>query len=241
MCVSEDVSEGASTIDTPPQKKILVVEDDQRAVSVLVSGLSRAGFEVVVAMDGARGGELAVSEHFDLVVLDLMLPEKSGLEVLQAMLGRVSTPVIVLSARTELQTRLKAFDAGAVDYVPKPFFLEELVRRIRARLRLRDEVPRKLIELGSVTLDLDARIATREGHDLKLTGYEFNILAWMAERSGRAISREQLAENALGMEGRRAWRTVDGHVSRIRKKLGPDGERVKTVWGIGYTCSANAE
>jgi DNA-binding response OmpR family regulator len=213
--------------------RILVVEDDLNVVQGLVAGLHRRGFDVSVCMDGAEAAVRAASEPFDLVVLDLMLPGRSGFEVLEAMSGRVSTQVIVLTARTELGARLDSFRLGAVDYVSKPFFIEELVARIDARLARRPETPRRRLQLGSVTLDLDARLALRDEQDLGLTAHEFNVLAWLAGRPGRAVTRQDLAEHALGTEGV-SDRTVDSHVSRIRSKLGDDGKRIETVWGIGY-------
>lgn len=214
--------------------KILVVEDDRHVLEGLISGLSRYGFDVSVAMDGRTGSERALKEAFDLVVLDLMLPERSGFEVLSALHGRIATPVIVLSARTELQARLDSFAAGAVDYLPKPFFIEELIARIRTRLMLHEDSPHRVLKVGQTDVDLDARIASRDGRDLGLTAHEFNVLAWLAERPGRAISREQLATGALSEEGEREDRTVDSHLSRVRRKLGSDGALIKTVWGIGY-------
>jgi len=214
--------------------RILVVEDDLKVVQGLIRGLSRAGFDVTVAMDGEDGAHRAVAEPVDLVILDLMLPGRSGFEVLEAMSGRVSIPVVVLSARTELGARLKSFDLGAVDFVPKPFWMEELVARIRSRLAIRRESPHRVLEIGGVVLDLDARRATRGGEDLGLTGHEFNVLAYLVERPDRALTRGQLAAAALSAEGDRLDRTVDSHISRVRKKLGDDGERITTVWGIGY-------
>ena len=214
--------------------RVLVVEDDVNVVQGLVSGLRRSGFDVTVAMDGTTGAELALDASFDLVVLDLMLPEQSGFDVLAAMRGRVSTPVIVLSARTELQARLDSFSAGAVDYVAKPFFIEELVARVQARLALHEDGPHRVVQVGSTTVDLDARTATQGGVDLGLTAHEFNVLAWLVERPNRAVSRDQLVEHVLGAEGQRAHRTIDSHLSRVRKKLGDDGARIATAWGIGY-------
>lgn len=214
--------------------RVLVVEDDWNASQGLVRGLARAGFDVSVAVDGAEGASRALGEPFDLVVLDLMLPERCGFEVLAAMAGKVSTPVIVLSARTELSARLKSFELGAVDFVSKPFWIEELVARIRTRLARVEEIARRTVMIGEVSLEVDGRRATRHGEDLGLTAHEFDVLLWLVERPGRAVSRAQLADHALGEEGARAERTVDSHVSRVRKKLGPEGARVETVWGIGY-------
>jgi two-component system OmpR family response regulator len=217
--------------------RILVVEDDLNAVQGLISGLRRHGFHVSVSMDGEEAAHRAVHEPFELVVLDLMLPGKSGYQVLEAMSGRVSTPVIVLSARTELAARLQSFSLGAVDYVSKPFFIEELVARIRARLSLREVRRNRVLSVGGVEVDLDARRVTRGEQDLGLTAHEFNVLAWLAERPGRAISRQELAEHALGTEGV-TDRTVDSHVSRVRQKLGDEGKWITTVWGIGYRLEA---
>lgn len=219
------------------EPRILVVEDDLHVVQGLIAGLRRAAFDVSVAMDGDDAAGRVASEPFDLVVLDLMLPGRSGFAVLEAMSGRVSTPVIVLSARTELTARLDSFRLGAVDYVAKPFFIEELVARIRARLALRDDGPRRVARVGGAELDLDARRVTRDGEDLGLTAHEFNVLAFLAERPGRAVTRQELAERALDSEGV-TERTVDSHVSRIRAKLGDDGKRIVTVWGIGYRLEA---
>jgi DNA-binding response OmpR family regulator len=213
--------------------RILVVEDDLNVVQGLLAGLRREGFDVSVATDGAQAAERALDPSFELVVLDLMLPGASGFEVLEAMSGRVSTPVLVLSARTELDARLRCFELGAVDYVSKPFFLEELVARIRVRLAMPSERVRRQLPVGDCLLDLDARVVSRDGVDLGLTKIEFNVLAWLVEHGGEAVRRRQLAVKALGLEAA-SDRTVDSHVSRVRRKLGHDGGRIKTVWGIGY-------
>ena len=164
-----------------------------------------------------------------------MLPERDGFEILQAMKGRISTPVVVLSARTELPSVLRSFEGGAVDFVGKPFWLEELVARLRSRLALRAVGPRRVVTLADAQVDLDARRVTRAGEELPLTPHEFNILACLVERDGRALSRAQIAETALGEGDDLSDRTVDSHISRLRRKLGDAaGARVQTVWGIGY-------
>ena len=220
--------------------RILVVEDDVNVVQGLIGGLRRAGFAVEVAMDGLQGARRAIEEPFELVVLDLMLPEATGHEVLEALSGRVTVPVIVLSARTELEARLRSFELGAVDFVAKPFFLEELVARIRLRLRLDEERPNRQQGLGGCLVDLDARTVTRDGEDLGLTKIEFNILAWLLAHAGQAARRRTLAVHALGMDAA-SDRTVDSHVSRLRRKLTDDGDRIRTVWGIGYRYDAEGD
>jgi len=217
--------------------RILIVEDDLGVVQGLLRGIRRAGFETSLAMAGDEGLERILSEPFDLVLLDLMLPERTGFEVLDAVRTRVSVPIVVLSARTDLASRLKSFEGGAVDFVPKPFFMEELIARIRARLAMTSPTPFRELHLADVVLDLDARVARRGDEDLGLTGFEFNVLAFLRERSGRAWSRTQIAERALSEHGESADRTVDSHISRIRKKLGPQAAaHIRTVWGIGYRC-----
>lgn len=216
---------------------ILIVEDDLRVVEGLVQGLHRAGFQTSLAMAGDEGLERILGESFDLVLLDLMLPERTGLEILEAVRARVSVPILVVSARTDLPSRLESFQRGAIDFVPKPFFLEELVARIRARLALTADGPRRELALGDVIVDLDARLVHRGGEDLGLTAHEFNVLAYLRERPGRAATRAQISESALPEGGERSDRTIDSHISRIRRKLGPDaGARIQAVWGIGYRC-----
>jgi DNA-binding response OmpR family regulator len=217
--------------------RILIVEDDPGVVQGLIRGLERAGFTTSLAMRGDEGLDRILQEPFDLVLLDLMLPGRTGLEVLDVVRTRVSVPIIVVSARTDLPSRLDSFAGGAIDFVPKPFFVEELVARIRTRLAVADVAPRRELVLADVTLDLDSRVARRGDADLGLTTHEFNVLAFLCERAGRALTRSQIADGALPEGGERNNRTVDSHLSRIRKKLGPRAAgRIKTVWGIGYRC-----
>ncbi len=222
----------------PHAAEILVVEDDPPIAAGIVRGLTAAGFAVELASDGRRGAELALSRPFDLIILDLMLPELGGFDVLELWRGRLSTPVVVLTARTDLDARLRAFAGGAVDYLPKPFWIEELVARVRARLRIADAASTRTVRWDDAVLDLDARTVVVAGAALTLTVHEFNVLAYLVERPGRAITRRQLAEAALPAGGDRSDRTVDSHVARIRRKLGAAGSRVVTVWGIGYRFDA---
>jgi len=221
-------------MDTP-KTRILVVEDDPRIGPRVASGLTRAGFDATLAADGDVGVELGLTGDFDLIVLDLMLPGRDGFELLEAWSGRVGAPVLVLSARTALADRVASFELGAVDYLPKPFFLEELILRIRARLGVAAPRPTRRAGFGDVDLDLDARSVTRGGQAVALTAHEFNVLAALVEARGRVLTRAQIAEAALPYEGDRLDRTVDSHVSRIRKKLGGEAARaIATVYGVGY-------
>jgi DNA-binding response OmpR family regulator len=216
------------------RSSVLVVEDDPSITAGLERGLRAAGFEVAIATTGDEGYRRALSGKFDLTVLDLMLPDCSGLDVLRSWKGELSTPVIVLTARTDLEDRLEAFRLGAVDYVPKPFWIEELVARIRTRLAGKPKPPQR-VEWEDVTVDLEGRTARVGGEDVAFTQHEFDLLAYLITRAGRAISRRQLAQEALPLLGDRDERTVDSHIARIRRKLGRRGAgHIATVWGIGY-------
>ncbi|MCB9762756.1 MAG: response regulator transcription factor [Alphaproteobacteria bacterium] len=217
-----------------PKPHILVVEDDVGLAASLVKGLKAAGFRVTLANRGDTAAEAFERDPPDLVVLDLMLPGRSGVSLLEAWRGTSSVPVIVLTARRELDDRLRCFQLGAEDFMPKPFWMEELLARVRARLRQREDAPRRVLTWADVALDLDARRVLRGEEDLGLTRKELDVLAWLAERPGRAVSRGQLAEGALGDPGLN-HRTVDGHITRIRSKLGEvAGAHIFTVWGVGY-------
>jgi len=223
------------SVQSAKETSVLIVEDDAAVASGLVTGLKNVGFSVELAADGETGTKRALSGEFDLVILDLNLPERDGFGVLEALSGRISTPVIVLTARTELETRLKSFSLGAVDYIPKPFWMEELVARIQSRLRIREDDPHRVIAWSNVVVDLDARTVNLDEAPVELTSHEFNVLAYLVERPDRAITRKQLADHALPESGSRYGRTVDSHMCRIRNKLGDEAsEHIKTVWGVGY-------
>lgn len=214
---------------------VLVVEDDRAIAARVVRGLKSAGFTVEFADNGRQGKALALSHSFDLIVLDLLLPELDGFELLEIARSRSLPPVIVLTALSDLDSRLRVFKSGAVDYLSKPFWMEELIARIRARLRMVETAPARTIAWDGAVLDLDARTVTVGEQPVALTGAELNILAFLAEHPGRAISRGQLAQAAVPSEGDCYERTIDSHVARIRRKLGPAAAaRIVTVWGIGY-------
>ena len=208
--------------ETVPSR-VLVIEDDRQIAVSLVKGLEQHGFDARSAYDGARGLELVMEWAPDLVVVDLMLPEVDGFEILERCRDRTSVPFIVLTARTELDARLQAFEQGAVDFLSKPFWLEELVARIRLRLGLSArESEREVFVWANVSFDLDAARVTCGGDDLGLTAHEINVLRYLVRRAGRALSRDQIARGALSVDGETSARTVDSHVARLRKKLGKE-------------------
>jgi DNA-binding response OmpR family regulator len=219
----------------PASHRLLVVEDDPGVAGGIVRGLRATGFDVELATNGVDGAKKALEGGYSAIVLDLMLPEQTGFAVLEQLQGRTSVPILVLTAKSDLADRLRCFGLGAADFITKPFWLEELIARLRARLRISSEAPKRVVRWGEVALDLDSRMVTVDGTDACLTRNEFDLLAHLVERQGRAISRAQLAEHALTPFEQRDARTVDSHIARIRRKLGPEGgSSVVTVWGIGY-------
>jgi two-component system, OmpR family, response regulator len=213
--------------------RVLVIEDDATLAGSLVRRLRRDGYEVELSPRGDSGLERAVEWQPDLVVLDLMLPGKSGLEVLER-LARERLKAIVLTARVEISDRVRCFELGAIDYVPKPFFLDEISARVRARLAPLPEFDRKVVRFGDAAVDLGARIVTLAGAPIALTRFEFAVLAYLVERPGRAVSRSQIQEQALPGTEQAMERTVDTHIVRLRRKLGSSGGAIVTVWGVGY-------
>jgi DNA-binding response OmpR family regulator len=213
---------------------ILVVEDDAGIAGSLVRSLKQRGYTVELETDGAAAAARNLA-GFDLAVVDLGLPGKDGLELLRGWQGRSSTPVVVLTARSGLDERLQSFQLGAADFLAKPFFIEELLARIEARLGRTVAPPAQQVSFLGVCVDSLARTVTLPGGALApLTAHEFNVLRYLVERQGRAVTRSQLAEATLRDEGVDA-RTVDSHVARLRKKLGAAGAAIVTIWGIGYS------
>ena len=213
--------------------RVLVVEDDVAIASSLVRGLRSRGYEVELETSG-DGAAARAADSFEVAVIDLGLPGTSGLELLELWRGRTTAPLIVLTAQNALEHRLAAFSRGAADFVPKPFFIEELVARIETRLGRIAGAPARTVDFLDVRVELTGRLVKVAGKEVELTAYEFNVLAFLVERPGRAVPRFELAEHVL-REDTTDTRTVDSHVARLRKKLGPAGVAIKTVWGVGYS------
>jgi DNA-binding response OmpR family regulator len=231
---------------TEPTLTALLVEDDARLAGLTREYLETHGVVVTVVGDGRRGLAEATARRYDVVLLDLMLPEKDGLEVCRELRGRSDVPIIVLTARGEEADRVMGLELGADDYLAKPFSPRELVARIRAvirRARGKAGPSLAVVQVGRLTVDPAARKATYAGRDLELTGYEFDLLKALAERAGRVLTREQLMEIAKGNSEESFDRSIDVHVSRLRHKLGDDPKRprlLKTVRGAGYVFADEA-
>jgi len=214
-------------------ERILIVEDDASLGEQIQKRLEEAGFDTVWARDGDEALRIG-PEGFQLVILDLMLPGRYGLDVLKEWRERSDVPVLILSARNDTADKVRGLKLGADDYVTKPFWPEELVARVRARLRRPVLQRGDVISVGPIRIDLAAHAVEVSGQPVELTRVELEILAALARRAGSALSRQALVDAALDPERQGGERTLDVHVSRLRKKLGEAGERIETVWGVGY-------
>lgn len=217
--------------------RLLVVEDDQDLNRQLVTALEEAGYVVDSATDGEEGHFLGDTEPYDAVILDLGLPEMDGVTVLEKWRrdGR-TMPVLILTARDRWSDKVAGFDAGADDYVAKPFFMEEVLARLRALLRRSTGHATSELEYGSVRVDTRSSRVTVNGRAVKLTSLEYRLLAYMMHHQGRVISRTELVEHLYDQDFDRDSNTIEVFVGRLRRKLGKDV--IETVRGLGYRLAA---
>ncbi|MBL8385649.1 MAG: response regulator transcription factor [Burkholderiales bacterium] len=220
---------------------LLMIEDDSRLADMVREYLSREGFTVSVSGSGAAGLAWLEQHHADLVILDLMLPDGGGLDVCRAIRRRGQLPILILSARGDAADRIVGLEIGADDYLPKPFEPRELLARVRAVLRRRHPDARvDALRFGRLELDRDARVVRVDGHARQLTARQFRLLAAMAERAGRVLTRDQLMEVSRDDSGEAYDRSIDVQVARIRAAIEDDPRhprRIITVRGAGYVFS----
>lgn len=216
--------------------KVLVIEDEKGLQDILKTYLEKNGYSAFIAGDGRSGLELIEKYDISLVILDVMLPDMDGWRVLRELRETSDVPVIMLTARGEEYDKLLGFELGADDYVVKPFSPRELMARIKALLKRVDKGGTKnvLEWKGIVLLDIDSREVYVDGNKVDFTPKEFDLLKYLMENRGRAITREQCLERVWGYDFYGDLRTVDTHIKQIREKLGDKRYLVKTVWGIGY-------
>jgi len=217
-----------------------VVEDEVAIADFIQRGLDAEGHAVGTALDGGDGERRALDEEVDLVILDIMLPDRSGIDVLEAIRARKPTlPVIVLSARAEIEDRVAGLDAGATDYVTKPFSFEELAARVRAHLRAPHQATATVLEAAGIHLDLLSRRVEREGEPIHLSAKEFELLAYFLRNPGRALSRQQILSAVWGYDFDPGTNVVEVYVRYLRRKLAVGGRPapIETLRSVGYRLS----
>jgi two-component system, OmpR family, response regulator len=218
--------------------RILVVEDDADLNRQLVGALSEAGYAVDSAADGEEGYFLGDTEPYDLIILDIGLPKMDGISILeQWRRSDKKVPVIILTARDRWSDKVQGIDAGADDYVAKPFHMEELLARARAQLRRAAGHAKSEIECGPVRLDTNSARVTFEGQPVKLTSHEFRLLAYLMHHRGRVVSRTELVEHLYDQDFDRDSNTIEVFIGRLRKKIPADV--IETVRGLGYRVKSD--
>ena len=224
--------------------RILLIDDDVELCALLAELLKRQGFDLQMEHDGAKGLERARSGQFDLIVLDVMLPHLDGFEVLRQLRLSSMVPVLMLTARGEDVDRIVGLEMGADDYLAKPFNPRELTARIHAILRRIEAKPAgdlRRLEINGVVLDPGAREVYKDGKRVEMTTLEFDILEMLMRSAGRVVSRDALMENLYNRKATPFDRSIDMHISHLRKKLETDQTLFKTVRGVGYQFCRTAE
>jgi two-component system alkaline phosphatase synthesis response regulator PhoP len=230
-------------------QRVLVVDDDTEIVRLLRAYLERAGYEVLAAYDGEMALHILRRESPDLVILDLMLPDRDGWDLTRVVRGDAKLariPIIMLTARVEDQDKILGLELGADDYVTKPFNPREVMARVRAVLRRAqgEPAPSRVTRAGPLLIDLDQHRVDVKGQPVKLTPTEFNLLRALAEHPGHALTRLELIEKGLGYSYEGLERTVDTHIKNLRRKLAKAGsgeDLIETVFGVGYRLMAGGQ
>ena len=217
--------------------KILVVDDDPAISEMLTIVLEAEGFEAVPVMDGMEAVPAFHSNNPDLILLDLMLPGMSGVDICKEIRKESNVPIVMLTAKTDTVDVVLGLESGADDYITKPFKPRELIARIRARLRQTAEEPSEILEIGDLSIDVPQHIVTRDSEEINLTPLEFDLLVELARKPHQVHTREELLESVWGYRNASDTRLVNVHVQRLRSKIERDPENpeiVLTVRGVGY-------
>jgi len=229
----------------PVTDRILLIEDDRRLADMVARYLGEAGFNTAIAPNGSAGIALHDREPFDLLILDLMLPDMDGLDVCRRIREKAQTPILMLTARGDAMDRVVGLEMGADDYLPKPFEPRELLARLRALLRrAKSGVKSDMFRFGRLEIDTGARQVRLDGEERSLTGYQFALLLALAEHAGRVLSRDTLMTLVKNESLEAFDRSIDVHVSRIRAAIEDDPKRPKrviTVRGAGYVFAKNQD
>ncbi len=217
--------------------KILLVEDEEEIGGLIKDGLEKEEFSVDYCKDGDSGMEHAMAHSYDAMVLDVMLPGKSGLEILKMVrASQNNVPIIIITARGETEDRIQGLDLGADDYLPKPFFVEELIARLRAIWRRSSETGMSVLNVGTLSANLMTREVIRSGQQIEMTPKEFSLLAFLMRAPGRVLTRTQILEQVWGYHFDPGTNLVDVYIRRLRSKIDFEGEipLIETLRGVGY-------
>lgn len=223
--------------------KVLVVEDEKKIASLIRKGLEAQGFLVEVAHDGDEGYTLATTRPYDAMILDIMLPGRDGLSILRNLRARkIGVPVVLLTARSELNERLEGLNLGADDYLAKPFFIEELVARVHAVTRRASGATQSMLAVADLTVNLLTREVSRGGIVLELTPREFSLLEYLMRSPGRVLTRVQICEQVWSYDFDPGTNLVEVYIQRLRKKVDADSpvKLIETIRGVGYRMNSSS-
>ena len=222
--------------------KILLIEDDKQVAEFVCEGLEAQGYAVDVAHDGEKGRQRAIDKHYDLLIVDRMLPGCDGLAIVESVRANANrVPVLFLSALGDVDDRVKGLKAGGDDYLVKPFAMEELLARIEVLLRRKDALPTTRLKVGELELDLLTQKVTRQGKNLNLQPREFRLLEYLMKHAGQVVTRTMLLENVWEYHFDPQTNVIDVHVSRLRQKIDKDFDKplLSTIRGAGYMLNAS--
>lgn len=226
-----------------PKQNILLIDDDKNIREVVKLYLNKEGFDVTEAADGALGLDLFAGKPYDLVLLDIMMPAMSGMDVVKRIRTQSNVPVIMLTAKGETFDKVLALELGADDYIVKPFDPKELVARVKAVIRrANQEEKSEIIEFPDLKIDMQNYQVTYRGNEIQMPPKEIELLHFLAARPNKVFTRDQLLEQVWGFEYFGDSRTVDVHVKRLREKFTEEEPwRIKTVWGVGYKFDVSSD
>lgn len=217
--------------------RILVVEDEKKVASFIKKGLEEDYYSVDVALDGKEGARLALSEEYDLIILDIMLPSKDGISILKDIrTAKISTPVLMLTAKDNVADKVLGLDSGADDYLAKPFAFDELLARVRVLLRRNSLEKNIILKAGELQLDTQAHKALRNNKEIELTPKEYSILEYLLRNKNRVVSRTILSEHVYDYHFDSDTNVIDVHINKLRNKIdkGFDHQILQTIRGVGY-------
>ncbi len=221
--------------------KILVVDDESRMRKLVKDFLVRKNFDVIEAENGEQAIDIFFStKEIALVILDIMMPKLDGWQVCKEIRQYSKVPIIMLTAKSDEKDELQGFDLGVDEYISKPFSPKILVARVEAVLRRTQQTDEEILEVGGIVLDKNAHLVKIDGQEVDLSFKEFELLSYFVTNQGVALSREKILNNVWNYDYFGDARTIDTHVKKLRNKMGPKGDCIKTIWGLGYKFEVDA-